>query len=228
MKPWILFALLPLSSLLSTLPATAAVGDVNYISDVLNVPLRSGPSPAHRIIHRGLPSGTRLNVLAIDEEAGFTQVRTDAGTEGWLRSQYLIASPIARIKLDSAQRRLKNLQTQIDKERKARASIQTEYKEAQANNKTLSSQSQSLTKELDSLKRISGDAINLHSRNVELTEQNERLVEEVSNLTKTVKQLEENVQRDWLLIGGGLVLLGLLLGVAIKARPKQTSYSRYR
>ena len=219
--------LLSFSVLLMAIQSPAAVGDINYISDVLKVPLRSGPSPGHRIIHRGLPSGTRLTILAINEEAEFTQVRTDAGTEGWLRTQYLVESPIARMKLETAQRRLQNLKDKLDKERKTRISIQSEYKEAEANNRTLSSKAQALEKELDELKRISGDAINQHARNVELTQQNERLVSEVSKLSAKVKRLEENVQRDWLLLGGGLVLLGLVLGVVIKARPRKSTYSRY-
>jgi len=205
----------------------AAVGDVNYISDVISVPLRSGPTTAHRIIHRGLPSGTKLTVLAIDEEAGFTQIRTEGGLEGWVTSQYLIGEPIARVKLAAAEKRLQSLKAETDKEREARTSIQSEYKETEANNKTLISQVQALTKELEELKRISADPINEHARNVELTQQNQRLVDQVDELSSMTRQLKDNVQRDWLLYGGALVLIGLLLGVVLKARPRQTTYSRY-
>ncbi len=206
----------------------AAVGDVNYISDVVSVPLRSGPSTAHRIVHRGLPSGTQLTILAIDEEAGFAQVRTDGGLEGWLTSQYLIGEPIARVKLAAAEKRLQSLKAEIDKEREARASIQAEHKETDANNRALNSQAQSLAKELAELKRISADSINEHARNIELTQQNTRLAGQVEELSAKARQLEENLQLKWLLYGGALVLIGLLIGVILKARPRQTtSYSRY-
>ena len=205
----------------------AAVGDVNYISDVVNVPLRSGPTTAHRIIHRGLPSGTQLTVLAIDDEAGFTRVRTDGGLEGWVTTQYLIGEPIARVRLAAAEKRLQSLKAELDKEREARTSIQSEYKETEVNNKTLNSQVQSLTKELQELKRISADPITEHARNVELTKQNQRLVDQVEELSSMNRQLKDNVQLEWLLYGGALVFIGLLLGVVIKARPRQTSYSRY-
>jgi len=227
LKILIYLVLLPCSWLALTTQPLAAVGDVNYISDVLNVPLRSGPSTAHRIIHRGLPSGTQLTVIAIDEEAGFTQVRTDGGLEGWVTSQYLIGEPIARVKLAAAEKRLRSLKAELDKEREARTSTQSEYKETEANNKALNSQVQTLTKELEELKRISADPINEHARNVELTQQNQRLVGEVDELSSRNRQLKDNVQREWLLYGGALVLIGLLLGVVIKARPRQTIYSRY-
>jgi len=205
----------------------AAVGEVNYISDVLNVPLRSGPSTAHRIIHRGLPSGTQLTILATDEDAGFTQVRTDGGLEGWVTSQYLIGEPIARVKLAATEKRLEGLKAEIDKEREARVSIQSEYKETEANNRKLNSEVQALTKELEELKRISADPINEHAHNVELTQQNQRLVGELEKLSSMTRQLKDNVQLEWLLYGGALVLIGLLLGVVLKARPRQTTYSRY-
>jgi len=211
-----------------TTQSLAAVGDVNYISDELNVPLRSGASTAHRIIHRGLPSGTQLTVLAIDEEAGFTQIRTAGGLEGWVTSQYLVGEPIARVKLATVEKRLQSLKTEIDKEREGRASIQAKHKETEANNQTLNSQVEALSKELAQLKLISADPIKEHALNVELTQQNTLLVGQVEELSSKTRQLEENVQLQWLLYGGVLVLIGLILGVVLKARPRQTtSYSRY-
>ena len=211
-----------------TTQSLAAVGDVNYISDELSVPLRSGASNAHRILHRGLPSGTQLTILAIDEEAGFTRIRTAGGLEGWVTSQYLTVEPIARDKLATSEKRLKNLKAEIDKEREAHTSLQAEHKEAVATNKTLNAKVEDLTKELAELKLISADPVKEHARNVELTQQNTLLVGQVEELSSKTRQLEENVQLQWLLYGGVLVLIGLILGVVLKARPRQTtSYSRY-
>jgi SH3 domain protein len=217
------------SSLLVMLTSSlAAVGDVNYISDVLNVPLRSGPSNAHRILHRGLPSGTQLTILAIDEEAGFTQIRTAGGLEGWLTSQYLTREPIARDKLASVENRLKNLKAEIEKERETRTSLQTKHKETEDINKTLNSQVEALRKELAELKLVSADPIKEHARNVELTQQNALLVGQVEELSSKTRQLEDNVQLQWLLYGGALVLIGLIFGLVLKKRPRQqASFSRY-
>ena len=224
----ICFVSVLLTSLTFTTQSGAAIGDVNYISDELKVPLRSGPSTGHRIIHRGLPSGTHLTILGIDEKADFTQVRTANGTEGWVRSQYLMKEPIARVKLATAEKRLQNLKAKSAKEREAQTSLQAEYKETETTNKTLNSQVETLTKELTELKRISADPINEHALNVELNQQNTRLVGQVDQLSSTVRSLEANVQLQWLIYGGALVLIGLILGVIIKTRPrKQTSYSRY-
>jgi len=44
-------------------------------------------------------------------------------------------------------------------------------------------------------------------------------------LKERVSQLERNVMLRWMLAGGGLVLLGLLIGVLIKSRPKRSSWA---
>jgi len=228
LKLLIYFVLISLFWLSLTSQALAAVGDVNYISDELNVPLRSGPSTAHRIIHRGLPSGTQLTVLATNEEAGFTQVRTAGGLEGWLTSQYLVEEPIARVKLATAEKRLQNLKAEIAKEREEGASIEAKYKETEAKNQALNSQVEALSKELAELKLISADPIKEHALNVELTQQNTLLVGQVEELSSKARQLEKNVQLQWLLYGGGLVLIGLIFGLVLKKRPKQqASFTRY-
>jgi SH3 domain protein len=108
-----------------------------------------------------------------------------------------------------------------------RASIQSEHKETDADNQTLTSQVQALSKELAKLKLISAEPINEHARNIELAQQNARLVGQVEELSSKARRLEENIQLQWLLYGGALVLIGLVVGVALKARPRRTSYSRY-
>ena len=93
----------------------SAVAESAWVSDQFRVPVRSGPSSQHRIVHRGIPSGTELVVLDVDDDANFTHVRTVGGTEGWLPSQYIVDEPIARLRL---------AETEIDL-RAARAEVAT-------------------------------------------------------------------------------------------------------
>ncbi|HJY42228.1 MAG TPA: TIGR04211 family SH3 domain-containing protein, partial [Steroidobacteraceae bacterium] len=97
-----MLGLLLVASSFICVPAPAATV---YVSDQLTVPLRRGPSNSHKILHAGLPSGTALEVLGEDTAAGFTQVRTANGTEGWVPTQFLSNEPIARDRLAAANRR---------------------------------------------------------------------------------------------------------------------------
>jgi SH3 domain protein len=205
--------------------AEPAVAETAYISDSLTVPLRSGPSNANRILHRGLPSGTRLEVLARDDDSGFVQIRTDRGTEGWLPSQYLVDEPIARDKLIAANRRIRDLTETIDQLQGRLSELTSGKSASDASNAELGGQVQALEQELAEIKRISAGAIAQNETNKELLALNDRLRGEVDELVATINELEDNVRQRWLLIGGGLVLAGLILGVAIKARPRRSAWS---
>lgn len=204
---------------------TGPPGETGWVSDVLTVPLRSGPSNAHRIVHRGLPSGTQLKILEVDEEAGFTHIITQRGTEGWLRSQYVVREPIARDRLKIAQQRIARLEQQLTEQKKKLAEVSGENQSQSASNKTLSRQVKTLQTELAEIKRVSAGAIQEHEHNQQLEALNQRLRAEVEDLTLQNQRAEKNARQNWMLLGGGLVLGGLLLGMMLKSRPRRSGWS---
>ncbi len=139
--------------------AGLAYAQTAYISDNLTVPLRSGPSNANRILHRGLPSGTQLEVLARDEDSGFVQIRTTRGTEGWLPEQYLLDEPIARDRLVVANRRISELSGTVEQQRAQLGSLNQEKGQADQSNTSLQRQVKTLERNLAELKRVSAGAI---------------------------------------------------------------------
>jgi SH3 domain protein len=185
-----------------------------YISDQFTVPLRRGPSNSYKILHAGMPSGTALEVLGEDSAAGFTQVRTSNGTEGWIETQYLSAQPIARDQLAAANRRVESLEAQLKGLRQS---------DSRAND--LGKQTEKLQGELAEVRRISATSIANYEENKQLKANNEALQKQVTDLSERVHDLQRNVMLRWLLAGGALVLLGLLIGAAIKSRPKRSSWA---
>jgi SH3 domain protein len=192
-------------------PASAAT---MYVSDQFTVPLRRGPSNSHKILHAGLPSGTALEVLGEDAAAGFTRVRTSNGTEGWIPTQYLSAQPVARDRLAAADRRVDSLEAQLKNLRQS---------DSRANE--LGKQTEKLQAELAEVRRMSATSIANYEENKQLKASNETLQKQVTQLSERVRQLERNVMLRWMLAGGGLVLLGLLIGALIKSRPKRSSWA---
>jgi len=205
--------------------AGPAYAQTAYISDNLTVPLRSGPSNANRILHRGLPSGTQLEILARDEDSGFVQIRTTRGTEGWLPEQYLLDEPIARDRLVIANRRISELSGTVEQQRTQLGSLNQEKGQADQSNTSLQRQVKTLERDLAELKRVSAGAIELNKNNERLNVLNERLRIEVDDRVNEVSNLENNAQQRWLMIGGGLVLVGLILGVIIKSRPRRSAWN---
>jgi SH3 domain protein len=215
-------ALLALSLLLVSLHASAAT---LYISDQLTVPLRRGPSNQHRILHAGLPSGMALEVLGEDRAAGFTQVRTPNGTEGWVPTQYLADQPVAKDRLTAANRRIESLEGQLKALRENYQEARGARTQVESRAGELSKQTEKLQAELAEIRRVSATSVAHYEENKQLKSDNQSLTAQVTQLTERVRQLERNVMLKWFLAGGALVLLGLILGAWIKSRPKRSTWA---
>lgn len=213
---------LAISMLFVSLSAHAAT---LYISDELAVPLRRGPSNSHRILHAGLPSGMALEMLREDLAAGFTQVRTPNGTEGWVPTQYLTQRPIARDRLAAANRRIESLEAQLKSLRENYQEVRGARTEVEGRATSLSKQTEKLQAELAEVRRVSATSIAHYEENKQLKTANQSLQTQVMQLTERVSQLERNVMLRWLLSGAGLVLVGFALGAWIKSRPKRSTWA---
>ena len=211
--------------LLIVLLPVLAQAETVYISDALTVPLRRGPSTGHKILHAGLPAGTALEVLGEDNAAGFTQVRTQNGTEGWVPTQYLVDQPVAKDRLAVATRRIQTLEAEVKSLRENLKTARGTSSEAERNNAQLAKQTEQLQAELAEIRRVSATSIAHYEENKQLKAQLQDLQTQNTQLTEQVRQLERNVTLRWLLAGGGLVLLGLILGAWIKSRPKRSTWA---
>ena len=196
-----------------------------WVSDEFTVPVRSGPSNEHRIVHRGLPSGTELEVLGADTATDYTHIRTAGGLEGWIDTQYLTKEPIARVQLATANNRVQALERQLAQRGEALTELKSTSSQAASTGDRLASQVAQLEAELADVKQVSAGALEEHGRTQELASLNARLRAEVDDLTEESQRLENNTEQRWLLIGGALVLGGLVAGVAIKARPRRSGWS---
>jgi SH3 domain protein len=213
MFKWIAFAALvalPLASLAETM----------YIDDQLTVPLRRGPSNAHKIIHAGLPSGTALEILAKDDGSGFTEVRTSNGTEGWVPTQYLTPEPAARDRVVQLNKRIETLTAELATLRQGVKAEQSARSSAEGASSDLGKQVRQLQTELGEIKRVSANSVAMYEENKSLKAQTEQLQLTTSDQAAQIKTLKSSGLEIWLLTGGGLVVLGLAFGVAIKSRPK--------
>jgi SH3 domain protein len=210
---------------LALLLSVSASAATLYISDQLTVPLRRGPSNSHKIIHAGLPAGMALEVLSEDSAAGFTQVRTPNGTEGWVPTQYLVNQPAAKDRLAAANKRVEALEAQLKTLRDTYQEVRGERSEVEGRASDLTKQTEKLQMELAEIRRVSATSIANYEENKQLKTENQSLSTQVTQLTERVRQLDRNVTLKWFLAGGGLVLIGLLLGAWIKSRPKRSTWA---
>jgi SH3 domain protein len=217
----LLFAMLITAALTQARPAFAATG---YVSDELTVPLRTGATNGHRIL-RMLPAGTRLEVHERNATAGYARVTTEGGAEGWVPLQYLKDQPIARDRLATATQEIERLNQTVAQLRERLQAVQGVTADVEVSNSSLSSDVGRLQQELADVRRASASAIETATANQRLTELNARLRDELDLLIEERDRLAANSEQRWLMIGGGLVLLGLILGMFLKTRPRRSGWS---
>ena len=215
-------AVVLLLALVSVMPVEAAT---MYVSDALTVPMRRGPSTGHKIIHAGLPAGTPLEVISEDKAAGFTQVRTQNGTDGWVPTQYLTGEPIARDKLAAATRRIQTLEAELKNIRENFQETRGARSSAESRNAELEKQTKQLQAELAEVRRVSATSLTQYEENKVLKAENAELKTKTTDLTARVQRLERSELLRFFLFGAGLVIIGLIIGAVIKSRPKRSTWA---
>jgi SH3 domain protein len=148
---------------------TYAGGETRYVTDLIFTPIRTGPGGDYRIINKGLPSGTELTYYGTTEDGVWAEVETRGGTRGYLRAQYL-QTDIPRAN------QLNVLEAELATSRDRASTLQQNLDEAMeqlaSSDSTMSSTATELAEtraELDEIKRISGNALQLDQLTKELT-----------------------------------------------------------
>lgn len=210
--------------LFGSLNTAYAESETVYVSDIFYVPLYSGKSTKHRIVHRGIKSGTALTLLQTDKSAGFSKVRTNGNNEGWIQNQYVSNSPIARILLKNERIKSSTLKEKLTNTSRSNESISQNKSDLEKQVSSLSRKNQSLTGELTSIKKVSSNAINLDINNRELLQKNELLKVDIAELQTENARLADKSNRDWFVRGALAVAIGALLAVILpKFKPKSRS-----
>lgn len=83
---------------------------IAYVTDSLRLRLYTNPSTASEIIHT-LESGD--SVVVLNSQGAFSQVRTDAGSTGWVKSAFLVQEPPAKLLYYTVSEQNKQLEQQI-------------------------------------------------------------------------------------------------------------------
>lgn len=191
-----------------------------WISDVLYVPMRKGPSNQHTILHRGLKSGTRLSL--IQSEESWSQVKLENGDIGWVPNQYLAEEPIAALKLDSAAQKA---QRSDERYQQAAAQLKALKDENESLKKQLSNAEQgssALSSELNQIKQISANAIDLNDNYQQLAKDHQLLQTELDVAQAENERLKKEDSQTWFMYGAGAVALGVLITLIIPAiRPRR-------
>lgn len=190
-----------------------ALAETNYVSDQLEVTLRSGKSTSHSIL-RMLRSGTPVEVLEQDKESGYSLIRAQ-GKEGWVLTRYLMKGPVPRDQLAEAQKKLAELELENRKMMTATQALNEEKGNIEKQRSTIDDDYRKVSQELAEIKRTASSALAIDSENKDLKSRLVALERNLQTLQQENESLKDRTARDWFMVGAGVVLLGILVGLII-------------
>ena len=198
--------------LIATAPQSVAQ-ETQYISDMVLVPVRSGPGTDYRIVNRGLPSGTALLLYDLSDDGEWTEIETRGGTRGWIPTQYLQKEPPAGLLINDLRLELEQVRGERDRLVSQLNQSSTEVTEADETIVELNTTLESTQAELTEVKRVSAAALDLDLMNQQLVAELESERSEADLLRLENVRLRERIANNQILDGALAVLLGVILAV---------------
>ena len=208
------------AAILSIFFLSTAMAETRYVTDVLEITVRTGKSTDHKIIAM-VESGQRVTVLQDDREWAF--VRLADGKEGWVLTRYLTRSEPNQRVLERLQKKHETLTEQV-------SALTEENKFLKEENRVLKSdldfQKDSLTEmssDYQTLKEESAEYMDLKDSERQARSKMQELDAKVEVLEKEASRLRMQQNIRWFLAGSGVLLAGFVIGTISKRKRRRSS-----
>lgn len=191
-----------------------------YVTDVLKLTLRSGPSTEHKILSV-IESGQQLEIL--QRGAEWTLVRLPNGKEGYVLTRYLSTTPTASIRLQQLQEKHKSLMQQTASLLEENASIKSENNNLNSSLATNEKSLEQVRAEYQKLKADSAQFLTLKSKYDKAAAQLEEQTKRADTLQEQLNRIEINQYIKWFLAGSGVLLVGFIIGFSARRQRRRPS-----
>jgi len=199
-----------------------AVGfaETRYVTDLLKLPLRTGPSTEYKILDL-VKSGQQLEVVEPGKD--WSQVRLPNGKEGYVLNRYLVGQPTSAVQLAKLQSQYTSLRQQAT----ALIEENNRFKEENKTFKSSLSSNETALKKLETdykeLKAGAAEFLSLKKKYREVSTQLAEQTERANTLDKELSGLEMNQYIKWFLAGSGVLLVGFIIGFSAKRGRRRPS-----
>ena len=191
-----------------------------YVTDVLNLTLRSGPSSEHKIL-TVVKSGRQVEILEPGEEWSFVRLANEK--EGYVLNRYLQTNPTHKIKLEQLQITYDTLKQQAAILLEENTTYKTENQKLKA---AIQGNEKAVKKLSDDYKKLKSDSaqfLDLKSKHTQVSEQLDAQTQKADALDAELSRLEKNQYIKWFLAGSGVLLLGFIVGASSKRARRRPS-----
>lgn len=204
--------LLSIFAIAGILIGSSAFAEPAWVTDQFEITLRSGPSTSNAI-KLSVSSGTRLEVLQRDADTGYTQVRTQGGTEGWVLTRYLMIEASAREQLENLTGQLTNATSRGSSLDSQLSAIKGEHDSANQRIASLEREKAGVEEELAEIRRTAANVLSINDQNKSLMDQLAAAQIRADTLEQENRVLAGQTTRYWFMAGGLVLLVGIVLGI---------------
>lgn len=226
-----------LGSLYGIVLVSAAVADTQYVSDLMIISMKEGQDPDTPVMGY-LQSAASVEVLEETEE--LMRIRTEDGTQGWVRKKFIVKDKPKAVIIRELEEKIALLEDDIKTLQKG--------SDPQDLTNTIKEYKQQIVALTTSLENEKKTTLTLQKNLQEVNATYQALVNKQKNTADTIKELasikdENQALKDkiaalppidstpmlsgnmkWFLIGGGVILLGFLMGRAIRGGKRTHRY----
>ena len=136
----------------------------------------------------------------------------ESGKEGWIPNQYLTQQRIAADLLKETRQRLEVINQEYELALLRIKELENRLTKKNLNEKVLTTRNLDISKELESVTRLSAKAIEINEENSQLLTKQKSLIANVDSLKSAYRVLQDDSTQLWFLCGAGSVLISIVFG----------------
>ena len=212
--------------LLTAFANSAAHARTAYVSDYLEVTLRTGPSVDNKIIAM-LGSDTQLEIL--QEQEGWAYVRTPENKEGWTLLRFISDKKPKRMLIADLEKKIQTISEACKEPAQIIDRLQGENEELKKSLTTANGELAKVHGDYSSLRNDSANVIEIRNQYQQAAQRLASATAITEKLTAENKALRASTEMRWFLSGAGVVcfswLVGYLMGHTQRKRKRQSLYS---
>ncbi len=191
-----------------------------YVTDVLKLTLRSGPSTEHKILSV-VESGQQVEMLEPGDD--WSLVRIADGKEGYVLTRYLMSGPTHNVRLEQLQTKHKALMQQAATLLEENTRLRNEGRKLKSTSDSNEKALKKLRSDYDKLKAGSAEYIELKEKYKTVSGQLAEQTKRADTLDEELRAVEINQYIKWFLAGSGVLLVGFIVGFSARRQRRRPS-----
>jgi SH3 domain protein len=188
-----------------------AFAETAYITEKLEIPVRSGDSRDYRII-RYLQAGAQVEILQT-YESGYTKIRDERGREGFVLGRYLVDRAPSFVIAGRLEAEVAKQKETIKRLRQDIKALTSQNESSGESVKAIKDQLAKKEAELNEFLATAGDSITLRNRLVALETERQVLLADNETLRAEKLAAGDDSSKSWFALGALTLAAGWFVGL---------------